>query len=107
VTSRNWERERAAGTRLDVEDRLTRRGGATGLVVHAWTIAEDWDAPHGLDIAVCLLADDGAVSTVRERLTVWPFRSQTLDGELRAARLEPESSTYAPEVARYLVIARR
>jgi SAM-dependent methyltransferase len=107
VTSRNWERERAAGTRLDVDERLTRRGGATGLVVHAWTIAEDWDAPHGLDIAVCVLGDDDAVSTVRERLTFWPFAAETLQEELRVARLEPESSTYTPDAARYLVIAQR
>lgn len=107
VTSRNWERERAAGTRLEVDDRLTRRGGATGLVVHAWTIAEDWDAPHGLDIAVCVLGEDGAVSTVRERLAFWPFHPETLQDELRAARLEPESSTWGPDAARYLVIARR
>jgi SAM-dependent methyltransferase len=52
VTSRNWALERAAGTRLDVDEELTHRGDAIGLVVRAWTIAENWDAPHGLDIAV-------------------------------------------------------
>ncbi len=107
LTSRNWERERAGGTRLDVDDELSHRRGATGLVMRAWTIVEDWDAPHGLDIAVAVLGESTAVSTVRERLVFWPFTPETLEHELRTARLTPESSTYTPDVARYLVVARR
>jgi SAM-dependent methyltransferase len=107
VTSRNWELERAAGTRLDVDEELTHRGDATGLVARAWTIAEDWDAQHGLDIAVAVLGEGDAVTTVRERLVFWPFAPETLEDELRAAGLTPESSTYSPGAARYLVVARR
>jgi SAM-dependent methyltransferase len=106
VTSRNWELERAAGSRLEVEDALTHRDGATGLVVRSWTMAPDWDDPHHLEIAVAIIGEDGAVETLSERLTFWPFGHETLLDELRAARLAPASSSYAPDAGRYLVVAR-
>ena len=39
VTSRNWERVRAAGHGLEVADRIVVRDGRGGLVIHAWTLA--------------------------------------------------------------------
>jgi SAM-dependent methyltransferase len=107
VTSRNWERVRAAGSGLLVDDALRVRGGRRGLVIHAWTIAGDWDDRHALDVAVALIGDGGRVTTYAERLAFWPFRHATLDEDLRAAGLEPERSTYEPEVDRYAVGARR
>jgi len=105
VTSRNWELVRAAGSGLQVSDEPVERAGRRGLVVRGWTLADGWDEPHFLDVAVVLI-DDG-VTTHAERLAFWPFRHEQLDDDLRAAGLEPASSTYAPDVERYLVTARR
>ena len=107
LTSRNWERERAGGTRLEVDDRLTERDGRRALIVHAWGIPNGWDEPHRLDVAVSILGDDGAVSTAMERLTVWPFSHERLHADLHAAGLSPEQSTFTPDADRYLVTARR
>jgi SAM-dependent methyltransferase len=107
VTSRNWERERAAGTRLDIDDHVTERAGRRALVIRAWTVPEAWEAEHAMDVAVALLDDRGAVSVARERLTFWPFRPETLQADLRVAGFTPESSTFAPDAERYLVTARR
>jgi SAM-dependent methyltransferase len=107
VTSRNWELVRAEGSGLRVADELTVRDGVRGLVVHAWSLADGWDDAHHLDVAVALLGDDGGVRTHRERLAFWPFRHETLDEDLRAAGLEPVTSTYGADVERYLVTARR
>ena len=107
LTARNWERERAAGSRLEVGDRLVERGGRRGLVVHGWTIAERWDDRHALEIAVALVGADGAVTTHAERLAFWPFGHETLLDDLRAAALVPDRSTYAEAAERYLVSARR
>ena len=107
VTSRNWERERAAGPRLDVGDRLVERDGRRALVIRAWTLPEAWEAEHAMDLAVALVGDGGAVSTARERLTFWPFTPATLEADLRAAGLRQESSTFAPDAERYAVTARR
>jgi hypothetical protein len=54
-----------------------------------------------------VLGDGNAVTTVRERLAFWPFAPETLENELRRAGLTPESSTYSPSAARYLVVGRR
>ena len=107
VTSRNWELLRAVRPGLQVADRLTERGGRSGLVIRAWTFAEDWDAPHRLDIAVALLGTDGAVETYGEALAFWPFTHEELAADLRGAGLEPASSSYTPDVEQYLVTAVR
>jgi SAM-dependent methyltransferase len=106
LTSRNWERVRAGGSGLRVGDELVERAGARALVIHAWTLADDWDERHFLDVAVALIDDAGAVRTHAERLEFWPFRHEDLDADLRATGSEPESSTYAPDAEHYLVIAR-
>jgi len=106
LTSRNWERVRADGSGLQVADALVERGGRRGLVIHAWTIAEGWDDPHALDVAVSLVGDDdGSVATCGERLLFWPFPADALDADLRAAGLTPWSSTYTPDAERYMVTA--
>jgi hypothetical protein len=106
LTSRNWERVRAAGSGLEVADRLVERDGRPGLVIRAWTIPDAWEEPHYLDTAVALLGDDG-VTTHAERLTCFAFTHTALDADLRAAGLEPGESTYAAEVDRYLTTASR
>jgi hypothetical protein len=50
---------------------------------------------------------DGAVETHGETLSFWPFTHEELDADLRHAGLAPAASTYAPDVERYLVTARR
>jgi len=107
LTSRNWERVRAAGSGLQVADRLVERGGERSLVIHAWTLADDWDAAHFLDVAVARLDNVGGVTTRGERLTFWPFRHEQLADDLHAAGLRQESATYADDTDRYLVTARR
>jgi SAM-dependent methyltransferase len=106
LTSRNWELVRAGGSGLRVSDRLVERAGGRALVVHDWTIRDDWDQMHTMEVVVALLGDDGAVSAHGERLSFWPFRHEELEADLRAAGLEPETSTYDPDVERYLVSAR-
>jgi SAM-dependent methyltransferase len=106
LTSRNWEREREAGTRLEVDEQLVERDGRRALVTRAWVIPDRWDAPHTVDVAVSLLAESAAVQTVSERLTVWPFTPSDLAEDLRAVGLEVEQTTFTPQVARYLVSAR-
>jgi SAM-dependent methyltransferase len=55
LTSRNWERVRAAGSGLRVAERLVERSGEQAVVIHAWTIADGWDDRHCLDVAVARL----------------------------------------------------
>ena len=88
LTSRNWERERAAGSRVEEDGGIWRR----------WTIPADWAAPHGLEVAV---------GGVREQLTFFPFGFETLVGDLAACGLRVSESTFAPDVERYLVAATR
>jgi SAM-dependent methyltransferase len=107
VTTRNWELVRATGGGLQAFDEIVERPAGRAVVVYSWWLAEDWDDRHEFDVAVALIGDDGSVRTVGERLPFWPFRHETLDADLRAAGLEPESSTYAGDIDRYLVTARR
>ena len=107
VTSRNWELERSHGSRTYVSERLVERAGGRALVVHSWTVPEGWEDMHVLEVVVALIGDDGSVRAHGERLRCWPFRHETLDEDLRASGLEPETSTYAPDLGRYLVTARR
>ena len=104
LTSRNWERELAAGSRLEVDDRLTERDGRRGLITRAWTVGAD---AVTLDVAVSIIAADGTVATAAERLRVWPFTADDLLDDLRSAGLEPRQNTYTPESERYLVSASR
>lgn len=107
VTSRTWERVRAAGTRLQIAGRLVERDGRRGLPVHAWTIPAGWDEPHLFDVAVALVGDDGDVETHRERFAFWPFTEAQLHEDLRSAGLEPEGAGVpADKAGRYLVAAR-
>jgi SAM-dependent methyltransferase len=108
VTSRTWEQVRAAGSRLQVGERLVERDGRRGLPIYTWTIPESWDEPHSFDVAVALVGDDGAVQTFRERFDFWPFREDELREDLRDAGLEPEGrGVPADKPGRYLVTARR
>jgi SAM-dependent methyltransferase len=107
LTSRNWERQRRRGSGLDIAGELVERHGRPGLVVYSWTIAESWDDPHFLDVAVALLDPSGKVRTTAERLSFWPFTHTDLDDALRQSGFTPETSTYTPDADRYLVTARR
>jgi len=107
VTSRNWELLRSIAPGLDVGDRLVERGGRRGLVIRSWELADGWDSPHRLDVAVAVVGADGSVECAGERLECWPFEHETLTAELRGAGLEPALSTWEPDAERYLVTARR
>jgi SAM-dependent methyltransferase len=107
ITSRNWELVRAGGSRLEVAERLVRRGGVDGLPIYAWTIPAAWDAPHALQVGVAFPQVGDRVESVVESLTFWPFTHDELLDDLRAAGLAVEASTYAPGADRYLVTTRR
>jgi SAM-dependent methyltransferase len=107
LTSRNWERLLAERPGLEIDGRLVERGGRRGLVARSWTIPDDWEQPHFLEVAVALLGADGGVETHGERLPFWPFTKGDLNEDLRAVGLAPASSTYAADSERYLVTARR
>ena len=62
----------------------------------------------GRHLANRLLRDgERVVDVISEHLTFWPFTHGELAAGLRTAGLEPVSSTYALEVERYRVVARR
>jgi SAM-dependent methyltransferase len=107
LTSRNFELMRSADPGLQVFDHVVERDGRRGVVIYSWWLAEEWEAEHAFDVYVALVGDDGDVTTLGERLTFWPFSSEGLGEDLRAAGLEPETTTYAPDVDRYLVTARK
>jgi 2-polyprenyl-3-methyl-5-hydroxy-6-metoxy-1,4-benzoquinol methylase len=107
LSSRNWELLRARAPGLEVADRLVERGSRRALLIRRWSIAERWQERHRLDVAVALLGDGSRVETHVGRLDFSPFTERELGEDLRAAGLEPVASTYAPEVERYLVTARR
>ncbi|MDP8967161.1 MAG: SAM-dependent methyltransferase, partial [Actinomycetota bacterium] len=103
-----WEQVRAAGSRLQVAERLVVRDGRRGLPIYSWTIPEGWAEPHVFDVAVAIVGDDGAVQTHRERFAFWPFTEEELHADLRDAGLEPEGAGVpADKPGRYLVTARR
>jgi cyclopropane fatty-acyl-phospholipid synthase-like methyltransferase len=91
VTSRNWERPQEAG------EEVVERGGRRATVRRAW---HDGD-PRTLEVEVTLEGEDYA-----EQLAYWPFTHAELDADLRAAGWQPATSTWSPEVDRYLVTAR-
>jgi SAM-dependent methyltransferase len=103
LTSRNWELELAAGTRLEVDDRLTVRDGRRALVTRAWVVGE---SSTRQEVAVSILHDDGTVTTIKETLRAWPFRHSLLIEDLRATGLSLQESTFDAGVSRYLVAGR-
>ena len=106
LTSRNWARERAPGSRS-----TSTTGSSCGRPARARRPRLDdrrgWDEPHALEIAVALLGAGGRLTTHAERPPFWPFSHEMLVDDLRSAGLEPAGSTYADTVDRYLVTARR
>jgi hypothetical protein len=82
LTSRNWERERALGSRTDG--------------THTWEIPDTWAAPHAVTVTF---------AGVSERLTYWPFTHEELLADLGAAGLAPHADTYAADQERYMVAA--
>lgn len=106
VAARDWEYVRAAGDRVDVQDRLLHRHGRSGIVVRAWTMGETWDDAHHLEVAIALLGDDESVTTHRERLTLWAFRRDELLEDLAAVGLDTVFVTTFLGDGEYLVVAR-
>jgi len=88
VTSRTWERPQEAG------EEVVERGGRRATVRRSWV-------PGALVVEVEV---DGAL--YREELAYWPFTHDELDADLRAAGWAPATSTWSPDVDRYLVTAR-
>jgi SAM-dependent methyltransferase len=107
LTSRNWELVRSIGSRLDVADGLVVRNGRRGLVIHNWVLPDRWSERHRLDVAVAVFDDRDVVQTVAQALDFWPFRHEELLDDLAALGLGVQTTTYAREVDRYLVVARR
>jgi SAM-dependent methyltransferase len=106
LTSRNWEFVRGQGSGLKISEELVERGGRRAVVVYGWSLADDWDERHHLDIAVAIVEPTGKIDSHVERLPFWPFRYEDLHADLRAAGLATTVSTYDPGVDRYLVAAK-
>lgn len=104
---RNWEQVRAAGSRIDVRDRLIRRHDSDALVIYYWEIQDHWEQEHHLEIAVSQIAPDGAVTTTSERLSFWPYRYDELVAELHSLGLRLSVTTFDPEADGYVIVAER
>jgi SAM-dependent methyltransferase len=107
LTSRNFEGMRAADAGLQTFDRVVERHGRRGVVIYSWRFPGEWDARAEFDVAVALLGEDDTVTTLGERLPFWPYTYDMLRDDLRAAGLEPVTSTFDPDGDRYLLTARR
>jgi SAM-dependent methyltransferase len=105
LTSRNWELVRAAGSRLDIRDRLIRRDDREALVIYRWEIAPHWEQEHHIEIAVAQVNADGSVLVRSELLSSWPYRYDELRAELPGVGLRVETSTYDPAADEYVVVA--
>jgi SAM-dependent methyltransferase len=106
LTSRNWELVRDEGSGLRIRDQLVERHGRRALVVYGWSLADNWNDRHHLDIAIAIVEQAGNVTTHAERLAFWPFCHDDLDADIRAAGLVTTLSTYDPTVDQYLVTAK-
>jgi SAM-dependent methyltransferase len=87
VTSRTWERPQEAG------EEVVERHGRRARVTRTWH-------PGELEVTVTF-EDDG--TTYTERLRHWPFTHGELQDDLLAAGFTPATTTFDPEVGRYLV----
>ncbi len=105
LTSRTWELVRAAGSRLDVRDRLVRRSGRDALVIYRWDIAPHWEQEHHIEIAVAQVGSDGSVLVRSELLSCWPYRYEELVSEMHSVGLRVEKSTFDPKAEGYRVVA--
>ena len=105
--SRNWERVRAEGSRIDVRDRIIRRHDRDAVVIYYWEIQESWEQQHHLEIAVAQVAPDGVVTTTSERLSFWPYRYDELLDDLHSLGLRLSMTTFDPEADGYVVVAQR
>ena len=107
IDSRNWERIRSLGSRVDVAERLRGDGPERALTIHAWTIPDTWDETLQLEAVIALIADNGSVRTRTDRLSFGPFTHHSLGEDLRASGFAPASSTYRDDVELYTVTATR
>lgn len=105
LTSRNWERVRAGGSRLDIRDRLVRRNDRDAVVAYRWEIPEHWEQEHHIEIAVARLGADGSVDVCSELLSSWPYRYEDLTLEMQGVGLTVERSTFDPQAENYMVVA--
>jgi SAM-dependent methyltransferase len=107
LTSRNWELVRAKGTRMDVWGQVVRREAVDGVVIYNWQMKDSWEEEHHLEVAVAQLSSDGAVTTVAERLSIWPFSYKRLAEELESADLSILSSDFDADADGYRLVAQR
>lgn len=105
LTSRTWELVRAAGSRLNIGERLVHRNGRDALVIYRWEIAREWEQEHHVEIAVAQVNEDGSVSVSSELLSSWPYRYEALTSEMQGVGLRVERSSFDPEVEGYTVVA--
>jgi SAM-dependent methyltransferase len=87
VTSRTWERPQEAG------EEVVERHGRRARVTRTWHPGEF--------VVTVTFEDDG--TTYTERLRHWPFTHGELQDDLLAAGFTPATTTFDPEVGRYLV----
>ena len=107
LTSRNWERVRSAGSRVDVREGLVRRNDCDAVVSYHWQIEPRWEQEHFLEIVVARIEPDRTVRACSERLSIWPYRYEELVAQLGSVGLTVQSTTYDPESDGYMVVANR
>jgi SAM-dependent methyltransferase len=105
LESRDWERLRSAGQRLEVRERVAVRDGVRGFTVLFWTIPEHIEETHLAELVVFLEHD----LVVSHRLVELRFIAYTVDdlkAQLRGAGFG-ELDTYDGYPGRYVMTARR
>jgi SAM-dependent methyltransferase len=108
VDARNWERLRALGTRVEVEDHLRQRGSERALTIRSWRVGDDdGREPLYMDAVVALIDERGAVTARRDTLRFCTFTHDQLEDDLRAQGFEPRSSSWDEQVGYYAVTAER
>ncbi len=107
LTSRNWELVRAAGTRVDVRDRLIRRNDRDAVVSYYWQIEQGWEQEHFLEIVVAQIEPDGAVASLFGAVVYLALPHEDLVAQLRSVGLTVQSTPFDPESDGYLVVASR
>jgi SAM-dependent methyltransferase len=109
IDARNWERLRALGTRVEVDDRVRQRGSERALTIHSWRVGDDDDGrePLYMDAVIALIDEHGAVTTRRDTLRFCTFTHEQLEDDLRAQGFEPRSNTWDEQVGFYTVTAER
>lgn len=106
VDSRNWEKLKRDNLRVTAL-RPRFRDGARGVPVYFWTLPEDWEAPHAVEVALVSQDDDGPVQCRSHRVTYYPFRPEELFERMELTGFEGLETDFDPARDTYRVVGTR